>query len=353
MIQIDSTIKNFIKKHRLENNFSEQLTDYLWEKHPELEKKFGPSGWKKCLDDVNYILAFLQAARENSSDKLFINFIQWFVILLESLGISSKWLKITLELLREKLLQAPESEETHASLEILNKTIADFPESPQVQAYVRPDLPYADLAKKYLDFLLKADRPSAWALIENAVKSGIPVKDIYLHVFQPVMYEIGKMWQINQITPAVEHYCTAATQLIMSQLYPYIFRSEKKGVSFVSACVPGELHELGTRMAADLMELEGWDTHYFGANTPAISLIKYIKNIRPRMVGISCTIPLNLSAAKEIISLIRLDPELHDLKVIVGGNAFRLDEKLYKKMGADYLATDASQGLSIAASLIN
>lgn len=81
-------------------------------------------------------------------------------------------------------------------------------------------------------------------------------------------------------------------------------------------------------------------------------MIKYIKNIRPRLVGISCTVPLNLSGVKEIVSLIRLDPELHDLKVIVGGNAFRLDEALYKKIGADYLAPDAGQGLSIAASLL-
>ncbi len=262
MIQADFWVKEFIKQHGLENNFSEQLTNYLWQKYPELEEKFGPSGWKKSLDDINYILAFLQVARENGSDKLFYNFIQWFVVLLESLGISSNWLKITLELLREKLLQAPEPMEAKPSLEILNKTLADFPERPEVSAYIKSDLPYADLAKKYLDYLLKADRPSAWALVENAVKSGIPVKDIYIHIFQPVMYEIGKLWQTNQITPAVEHYCTAATQLIMSQLYPYIFRSEKKGAAFVSACVPGELHELGTRMAADLMELEGWDTHY-------------------------------------------------------------------------------------------
>ena len=34
-----------------------------------------------------------------------------------------------------------------------------------------------------------------------------------------------------------KHYCTAATQLIMSQLYPYIFSGEKTAGAFVATCV--------------------------------------------------------------------------------------------------------------------
>ena len=40
--------------------------------------------------------------------------------------------------------------------------------------------------------------------------NGISVKDIYLHVFQSSLYEIGRLWQENKITVAQEHYCQYA-----------------------------------------------------------------------------------------------------------------------------------------------
>ena len=61
---------------------------------------------------------------------------------------------------------------------------------------------------------------------------------------------------------AQEHYCTAATQLIMSQLYPYIFTTGKNGRVLVGTCVSGDLHEIGVRMVSDFFEMEGWDTFY-------------------------------------------------------------------------------------------
>lgn len=74
--------------------------------------------------------------------------------------------------------------------------------------------------------------------------AGTPVKEIHLHVFQPAQYEVGRLWQMNRITVAQEHYCTAATQLIMSQLYPHIFASVKNGCTLGATCVGGDLHEV-------------------------------------------------------------------------------------------------------------
>ena len=108
-------------------------------------------------------------------------------------------------------------------------------------------------------------------MILQAVEQGSPVKDIYQRVFQPTQHEIGRLWQTNQISVAQEHYCTAATQLAMAQLYPYTFSAERSGRRLVAACVSGELHEIGARIVADLFEMAGWDTYYLGANTPTRS----------------------------------------------------------------------------------
>lgn len=94
------------------------------------------------------------------------------------------------------------------------------------------------------------------------------MKSIYLEVLQPVQREIGNLWQTNEVSVAQEHYCTAATQLIMGRLYPYLHLAPRNGKRVVVACVGGELHEVGARMVADILEMEGWDSYYLGANTP-------------------------------------------------------------------------------------
>ena len=106
-------------------------------------------------------------------------------------------------------------------------------------------------ADQYLEKLLQKDRYGAEALIKEILAGGVSIKDVYLKVFQPVQWEIGRLWQINKITVAMEHYCTAATQFIMSRLYEYIFSTEKNGLSFVATSVSNELHELGIRMVSD------------------------------------------------------------------------------------------------------
>ncbi|MDZ7717010.1 MAG: B12-binding domain-containing protein [Balneolaceae bacterium] len=108
-----------------------------------------------------------------------------------------------------------------------------------------------------MDLLLTGNRKKAARLIEKLVDDGTSIKDIYEHIFQKTQYEVGALWQTNQITVAHEHYCTAATQLIMSQLYPKIFTTEKTGKRLVSCSVGNELHEIGIRMVTDFFEMEG------------------------------------------------------------------------------------------------
>ena len=76
-----------------------------------------------------------------------------------------------------------------------------------------------NLGRKYLDLLLDARRQEAIHVITSEVERGLPVGDAYVDVLQPVMYEVGRLWQTDEIDIATEHYVTAATQLLMARLF--------------------------------------------------------------------------------------------------------------------------------------
>ncbi|RMG92383.1 MAG: hypothetical protein D6706_16930 [Chloroflexi bacterium] len=176
--------------------------------------------------------------------------------------------------------------------------------------------------------------------------------EIYLHVFQPVLYEVGCLWQINQITVAREHYCTAVTQFIMSQLYPYIFNTPRIGRTMVAACMGGELHEVGIRMVADFFEMAGWDTYYLGANVPPTDIVEIIATQNASILALSTTLMPHLHHVTQTIAAIRQHPHTQHVKILVGGYPFNLSPDLWQKVGADGYAPDAKTAVSQAATLI-
>jgi len=213
---------------------------------------------------------------------------------------------------------------------------------------MRPD----DLAGEYLGLLLKGDRYGAGRLIMEAVEKGIPVRDIYLNVFQPSQHEVGRLWQHNEINVAQEHYCTAATQMIMSQLYPYIFSTEKNGRRLVATCVGGELHELGMRMVSDFFEMEGWDTYFLGANMPVESVISTIQELEPDLLAISTSMTFHISRTREFIAQIRDALGDRSIPILVGGRPFNVAPDLWRQVKADGYAADAEHALKTVDELL-
>jgi methanogenic corrinoid protein MtbC1 len=151
---------------------------------------------------------------------------------------------------------------------------------------------------------------------------------------------------------AQEHYCTAATQLIMSQLYPHVFAGARRsGCSLVATCVAGDLHEIGVRMVSDFFEMEGWDTFYLGANTPTASLLRTLEERRADVLAVSATMTFHLRAVQELIAAVR-ERKGDQIKILVGGYPFNLAPDLWRIVGADGVGRNALESVVVAERLL-
>ena len=59
-------------------------------------------------------------------------------------------------------------------------------------------------------------------------------------------------------------------------------------------------------------------------------------------------IETNLVKVQQVIDVIREDPEIRDIRIIVGGNAFNRSPLSWKRIGADGYASDADSATKIA-----
>ena len=87
-------------------------------------------------------------------------------------------------------------------------------------------------------------------------------------------------------------------------------------------------------MTADLLELQGYDVIYLGANTPVFTILDTISSEKPDFIGISCTMSFNIKYTKELVEKIRESDE--DITIIVGGRAYSIDDSLTQYVQADF-----------------
>jgi methylmalonyl-CoA mutase cobalamin-binding domain/chain len=316
-------------------------------------ERYGEKGRELSLRDQRWHLGYLADALEGDDPVLFVNYIKWCKVLFANLRLPDGALEGALSCTREVLAaQLPDALRAPC-LEILDSAIAEVEHAPCViESFLRDEAPLGQLAQHYLEHLLAGRRREASALILDAVGSGTSVKDVYLHVFQPCQQEVGRLWQHNQLSVAQEHYCTAATQLVMSQLYPHIFSVGKNGRRLVAACVGGELHEIGVRMVADFFELEGWDTYYLGANAPGEAIIEAVKDRQADVLGLSVTMSFHLARVQRLIDDLRSTDHGAQVKVLVGGYPFISASKLWRTIGADGWAPNAQGAVERATELL-
>ncbi len=319
---------------------------------PDLERRYGAVGREKCLQDAGYHLAYLADAMDAGDPGLFGNYVAWAKVMLGKRGIPAEDLARHLEFTRAVVAEQVSGPAGALAVDYLNAGLNRLPALPaEIPTYLDADAPHAPLARDYLAALLQGNRHLASRMILEAVERGVPVREIYLHVFQPSQYEVGRLWQTNEITVAQEHYCTAATQLIMSQLYPHIFAEEKGAGTLVATCVSGDLHEIGVRMVTDFFEMDGWNTFYLGANTPAQAVVDSVVQRKAQVLGISATISYHLRAVNELIQRVRAEPACRSVKILVGGYPFNVAPDLWRKLGADGCAADAQAAIVLAGEL--
>ena len=327
--------------------------DQQYALQPEIWKFYNQAGYTKSLRDAGYHFSYLAESLAANDPVLFLDYIAWAKVLFAGLRFQSQALTAMLgcmnQAVRETLppdLAGAAYSYIDAALKHLSHT-ADRPDS-----FLLPESPQYELATKYLNVLLRGDRHSSSQLILEAVAHGASVKDIYLNVFQPCQQEIGRLWQMNQVSVAQEHFCTIATQMVMSQLYPHIFAAKKTGHRLVATSVGGELHEIGVRMVADFLEMDGWDTYYLGANTPTESILLAIEEREAEVVAISATISFHVSKVTELIENIHSSLSHLPVKLMVGGYPFNISSGLWQQVGADGYARNALEAVTVAHRLI-
>jgi MerR family transcriptional regulator, light-induced transcriptional regulator len=329
----------------------EMLLGDMMDEHSRIckgqKKDFDKKDAPMYLSGMRYHMSYLSESLLFSTPELFLSAVGWGKIYLPSINIPEDRVVTVLVSIRKVLERKMPDRLKEPALSYLDEGLNKFSSlSESIGSFLDEDGSLYDESRRYLELLLDNKRMEAGKLVMDLARKGTDIQDIYLQIFQNTQYELGRLWQTGIISVAQEHYCTASTQLVMSQLYPYIFKAERTENIFIGACVSGELHEIGIRMLSDMLELKGWDTYYLGANMPVDSIVKTIIERKAKIVGLSATMTFHISKIEDQIRAIRGDKRCRDVKILTGGYVFKLSDGLWEKVGADGYGEDLEDSLA-------
>jgi len=172
----------------------------------------------------------------------------------------------------------------------------------------------------YLSSLVKGNKSQCNEIVTQAKDDYASVKSLYTNLFQKSLYDIGRLWETNTISVAVEHMASAITESLMNTIYADLEMAENNGFKALITCTENEYHQIGAKMVSDIFEMHGWNTWFLGANTPANELLQLLKEVEPHIIAISLSVYFHLPELKRMILKIR-QYDYH-CPIIIGGQAF-------------------------------
>jgi len=308
----------------------------------------GAKGRLHTQQDLKYHLEFLSGALATDTSAFFTDYVCWLATVLETRGVPVTLLDISLELLKsyfEKSLDPQHSAGVANVLEQGRRALGEAGNSRRaLYGDYRPaDLPHVGAMTLSL---VNGDVQKARSLMQASWQSSGNYVEIATRLFQPALYDIGGLWERNEITVAQEHLATAISQTLLTELFltAGIFARPSERTAVFSG-IEGNQHTLGLRMVSDAFELAGWSVLYLGADTPTDALLAMLDSTSPELVGLSVSMVQHLPPLQRTVHAIKAELGSRSPYILIGGLPTNQWDEIWKWVGADAWSPDAGKAI--------
>jgi len=303
--------------------------------------------------DTEVRLGYLAEALAADRDELFFEQLAWLKVLCVSRGLASEVLRENIECMRAELVDRLPERVVDRVAKLMESALAYLDAAPdEVETYLAEDSPHIALAQRFLLAVLEARESDAIALVLDAADSGVGIEDLFEHVVHRVQREVGRMWQMGEVTIAEEHYCTGIVTRLLALLPARQMPEAANGRRVLTAAVSNESHVIGIQMVSVAFEEKGWSVVPLGANTPASAIVAAVRDFGCDVIALSVTTVLYVRQTAELIAALRADPLTAETPILVGGQPFQTSRDLWQVVGADGCASTAHECPSIAEQIL-
>lgn len=176
--------------------------------------------------------------------------------------------------------------------------------------------------------------------IEEALDSDVSARTLISGPMATGIAEVGRRFKMDEYFLPEVMMSAKCMHEALSRLKPLIVaeKSEEVGTVVVGT-VQGDLHDIGKKIVAMMMEAAGFTVHDLGVTVPPEDFIAAIREHNPQIVGFSALLTTTMNMQWETLKLITAEGLREDVKVFVGGAP--ISQAWCDKIGADAYGMDA------------
>jgi methanogenic corrinoid protein MtbC1 len=199
-----------------------------------------------------------------------------------------------------------------------------------------------DLTSELTEALLAVNETRSKSILSQTVAQH-GIETAMLSVISPALVDIGDRWHNGEIPVAIEHFSTHLCRNFLIQQLAKLPLPSKDG-RVITACAPGEWHEIGILMLTIFLRAQGWNVTYLGANLSLDRLSETLAHIRPQLMLFSATSP---HTAENLMGLKKVLDELSDPKPLIGlgGLAFLIDPTLTNRIPGTFFGPHGDEAV--------
>jgi MerR family transcriptional regulator, light-induced transcriptional regulator len=234
----------------------------------------------------------------------------------------------------------PESDLEDIVQEVLNRVKAQA-----LRNHKSVDTPTREKVERLCYALISDDDQEGQRFIESVYEDGASLEAIYLSYLAGAAIILGEWWESDDASFYEVSIGTSRIYAIMRGL-SYLFVPTKlvEVKSAVFASIPGETHDLGIRMAADLFGKEGWDVDMIiGKNHD--DLVADIAQSRCPVIGLSAAGSHSVAALARLVIALRISNPW--AAIVLSGQITNEAEDVVSALDLDGVVKDIPSALTL------
>lgn len=199
----------------------------------------------------------------------------------------------------------------------------------------RPFAPVADASvnenelesyrNQLVELFLRMEGEAAQRLFDRLV-SLHHMDFVLIQVLQPVLVRIGELWESGEVSEYQEHFASNFIRERIQALKNFMFPNTDRPL-LVTACAPGERHEIGILFFGYFAMKLGLPIVYLGASPAEKGILDCIRERKPDAFVLSVSSKEVLRLAREFFMELdrTIREECPSTKVFIGGRAVEED----------------------------
>lgn len=204
-----------------------------------------------------------------------------------------------------------------------------------------------NIINDFEDALLSLDRVKVQSILAQHTDRDNFIPSLE-NIVVPAMENIGYKWEKGDVALSQIYMGGRICEEVVDELLPKT-EAKRKDDPNIALVVFKDHHILGKRIVYTFLRASGYDVIDYGQQHDVDDLVQKLKedNIEILLVSV-----LMLNSALKVKGLTELiKKENLSTKVIVGGAPFRFDKNLFKEVGADAFASNASNVIDVIETL--